>query len=104
MPTQGTGEWFHITQEQINAFADCTEDHQFIHLDEERATPIFGGTIAHGFLTLSMLVKLSASIKDDTPPLEWRVDGHQLRLREGAFPQPCLVGQARPRPVHREVG
>ena len=51
------GEWFEIDQARINAFADCTEDHQFIHLDEEAAaqTP-FGGTIAHGFLTLSMLV------------------------------------------------
>ena len=50
------GEWFQIDQQRINDFADCTEDHQFIHIDEERAaeTP-FGGTIAHGFLTLSML-------------------------------------------------
>jgi acyl dehydratase len=44
---------------RIDTFADCTEDHQFIHIDEEKAaqTP-FGGTIAHGFLTLSMLVKM----------------------------------------------
>lgn len=55
------GEWFEIDQARINAFADCTEDHQFIHLDEEAAaqTP-FGGTIAHGFLTLSLLTKLCA--------------------------------------------
>ena len=55
------GEWFEIDQERINTFADCTEDHQFIHIDEEAAarTP-FGGTIAHGFLTLSLLTKLSA--------------------------------------------
>ena len=47
------GEWFEIDQARINAFAECTEDHQFIHLDEAAAaqTP-FGGTIAHGFLTL----------------------------------------------------
>lgn len=53
------GAWVTLDQERINAFADCTEDHQFIHLDEEKAaqTP-FGGTIAHGFLTLSMLVKM----------------------------------------------
>jgi acyl dehydratase len=53
------GEWVEINQDRINAFADCTEDHQFIHIDEEKAaqTP-FGGTIAHGFLTLSMLVKM----------------------------------------------
>ncbi|GAB5414949.1 MAG: MaoC family dehydratase [Congregibacter sp.] len=53
------GEWLTIAQDRINDFADCTEDHQFIHIDEEKAaqTP-FGGTIAHGFLTLSMLVKM----------------------------------------------
>lgn len=53
------GAWSTLDQERINAFADCTEDHQFIHVDLDRAaqTP-FGGTIAHGFLTLSMLVKL----------------------------------------------
>lgn len=52
----GTSDWFEIDQGRINAFADCTEDHQFIHVNPEMAkmTP-FGGTIAHGFLTLSML-------------------------------------------------
>jgi acyl dehydratase len=55
-----TSDWVTMDQDRINAFADCTEDHQFIHIDEEKAaqTP-FGGTIAHGFLTLSMLPKLS---------------------------------------------
>jgi acyl dehydratase len=58
---EGTGEWFQVTQEQIDQFADITHDHQFIHVDPERAkdTP-FGTTIAHGFLTLSMLTHLSA--------------------------------------------
>jgi acyl dehydratase len=53
------GEWIEVDQERINTFADCTEDHQFIHIDEEKAaqTP-FGGTIAHGFLTLSLLPKM----------------------------------------------
>jgi len=57
------GPWIIIDQDRINAFADCTEDHQFIHIDEERAaqTP-FGGTIAHGFLTLSMMVKMCEGI------------------------------------------
>ena len=57
------GEWVTLDQGRINAFADCTEDHQFIHIDEEKAkdTP-FGGTIAHGFLTLSMLVKMIEGI------------------------------------------
>ncbi len=52
-------EWITLDQARINAFADCTEDHQFIHVDQEKAaqTP-FGGTIAHGFLTLSLLSKM----------------------------------------------
>jgi acyl dehydratase len=52
----GVGPWLEVTQERINAFADATGDHQFIHVDPERAaqTP-FGTTIAHGFLTLSLL-------------------------------------------------
>jgi len=65
---EGVGEWFQVTQEQINQFADVTHDHQFIHIDPERAkaTP-FGGTIAHGFLTLSLLVKLSQGASSGTP-------------------------------------
>ncbi len=53
-------DWAVLDQSRINTFADCTEDHQFIHIDEEKAaqTP-FGGTIAHGFLTLSMMAKFS---------------------------------------------
>ncbi len=52
----GLSDWLLIDQDRVNAFADATLDHQFIHVDEERAaqTP-FGGTIAHGFLTLSLL-------------------------------------------------
>jgi len=55
----GTSDWFLIDQARVNAFADVTLDHQFVHVDVERAksTP-FGGTIAHGFLTLSLLVHL----------------------------------------------
>lgn len=55
----GVSRWFLIDQARIDAFADVTEDHQFIHIDPEaaKATP-FGGTIAHGFLTLSMLSAL----------------------------------------------
>ena len=57
----GTSEWFELTQERINKFAEATGDFQFIHIDEEKArqTP-FGGTIAHGFLTLSLLPVLMA--------------------------------------------
>lgn len=58
----GVSQWHTISQQQVNQFADTTGDHQFIHLDEERArleTP-FGGTIAHGYLTLSLLSMLGA--------------------------------------------
>src|SRR6185503_1523155 len=55
----GASDWFLIDQERVNDFADVTLDHQFVHVDLEKAkkTP-FGGTIAHGFLTLSLLVHL----------------------------------------------
>ena len=58
----GASDWFEITQERINEFADATEDHQWIHIDRERAktdSP-FKTTIAHGFLTLSLLPHLTA--------------------------------------------
>ncbi len=55
----GVSDWFMIDQDRINAFADCTEDHQFIHVDEEAAkNGPFGTTIAHGYLTLSLLTTL----------------------------------------------
>ena len=59
----GVSDWLRIEQARVNAFADTTEDHQFIHVDPERAaqTP-FGGTIAHGFLTLSLLPRFMADI------------------------------------------
>lgn len=61
----GTSEWIAIEQDRINQFADATGDHQFIHLDAEKAkmTP-FGGTIAHGFLTLSLMPYLMAQSSD----------------------------------------
>lgn len=56
----GVSRWFDVGQERIDRFADVTEDHQFIHVDPERAkaTP-FGGTVAHGFLTLSLLAPMA---------------------------------------------
>jgi acyl dehydratase len=64
----GTSDWVLVDQEMINKFADATGDHQFIHVDVEKAklTP-FGQTIAHGFLTLSLMPMLSA--KADLPRL-----------------------------------
>ena len=51
----GVSDWVTIDQERIDKFADATMDHQFIHVDPEQATPVFGSTIAHGFLSLSMV-------------------------------------------------
>jgi len=62
----GVSEYLKITQEQINLFADATLDHQWIHVDEERARTEsqFGTTIAHGYLTLSVLPHMWAQIAD----------------------------------------
>ncbi|MBV9509138.1 MAG: MaoC family dehydratase [Caulobacteraceae bacterium] len=51
----GTSEWVEITQERVNQFAEATGDHQWIHVDVERATKEMGGTIAHGYLTVSLI-------------------------------------------------
>ena len=59
----GTSSWHDITQEQVNIFADATGDHQWIHVDPERAAEgPFGGTVAHGYLTLAMLPMLLAEV------------------------------------------
>ena len=59
----GVSEWIHVTQDRIAEFADATDDHQFIHVDQKLAaqTP-FGGTIAHGFLSLSLLSRMAADV------------------------------------------
>jgi acyl dehydratase len=55
----GVGDWVEVKQDRINTFADATGDHQWIHVDEERAKQgPFGGTIAHGYLTLSLIPSL----------------------------------------------
>jgi acyl dehydratase len=63
------GEWFQVTQERINQFADCTIDHQFIHVDPEKSAQLspYKVTIAHGFLTLSLITHLSTSIPNASP-------------------------------------
>lgn len=74
----GTSEWLLVDQDKINKFADATGDHQFIHVNEEMAkmTP-FGGTIAHGFLTLSLFPVLME--KSDCP----RVEGVKMGVNYG---------------------
>lgn len=84
----GVSDWVEITQEKINAFADATEDFQWIHVDPERAkdTP-FGGTIAHGLFTLSLGPKLSYEI--------FTMDGFAFGVNYGygkvRFPAPVPV-------------
>ena len=87
------GDWFEVDQERIQAFADATLDHQFIHIDPERAaqTP-FGGPIAHGFLTLSLLVHLSTSIPNETPPLDGMLMLVNYGLNKVRFINPVPVG------------
>ncbi|TVP91589.1 MAG: MaoC family dehydratase [Pseudomonadaceae bacterium] len=86
----GHSEWMTIDQERVNQFAECTGDHQFIHLDEEKAkkTP-FGGTIAHGFLSLSLLPVLSAGLLIRPEGLKMAVNYGMDSLR---FIQPVRVG------------
>ncbi|GAA2342511.1 MaoC family dehydratase [Saccharopolyspora halophila] len=87
--TLGTSDWLTITQEQVNTFADATHDHQWIHVDVEKANQgPFGGPIAHGFLTLSLLPKLNSET--------YRVDNAKMGINYGLnkvrFPTPVPVG------------
>lgn len=77
--TESVSDWITVTQSMIQAFADATGDQQFIHVDPERAraTP-FGGTVAHGFLTLSLLPQLAAR----TPEAP-RLDGVTMGVNYG---------------------
>jgi acyl dehydratase len=85
----GTSDWFEVTQPAVDAFADATGDHQWIHVDPERAagTP-FGGTIAHGYYTLSLAPALSEQV--------FRLDGFAFAVNYGLdrvrFPAPMPVG------------
>lgn len=84
-------EWVAVTQERINLFAEATDDHQWIHVDPARAArdSPFGGTVAHGFLTLSLLPRLAA----DTlvlPEAKLVVNYGLNRVR---FPSPVRAGQ-----------
>ena len=86
----GVSDWITIDQDRINAFADCTEDHQFIHIDPEAAakTP-FGGTIAHGFLTLSLMSQMSYQA---APVLQGVAMGVNYGFDKLRFLQPVRAG------------
>lgn len=84
----GTGDWVQVTQDRINLFAEATGDRQWIHVDVEKAKAgPFGGTIAHGLLTLSMISDLSAGL--------FKFDGFKMGVNYGyekiRFPAPVPV-------------
>jgi acyl dehydratase len=87
----GVSDWFTVDQWRVNVFADVTLDHQFIHVDpaRARATP-FGGTIAHGFLTLSLLVHLCLPFIPEPKNRELVVNYGFDRIR---FVAPLRVGK-----------
>jgi acyl dehydratase len=85
----GLSDWFEVSQERINTFADATGDHQWIHIDPERAAQgPFGSTIAHGYLTLSLLPVLSQGVTT--------VNGVRMGVNYGLnkvrFPAPVPAG------------
>ena len=85
----GNSDWHEITQEQVNLFGDATGDHQWIHVDPERAkSGPFGGTIAHGYMTVSLVPFLLQEV--------WKVTGMKMGLNYGLnklrFPAPVPVG------------
>ena len=87
----GVSEWHEVTQEQINTFADATGDHQWIHVDAERAAAgPFGTTIAHGFLTLSLTPLFAQEV--------YQVRGVTMAINYGAnrvrFPDPLRSGDS----------
>ncbi len=85
----GTSDWHEITQERVDAFADATGDHQWIHVDVERAKDgPFGGTIAHGYLTLSLVPWLGSQVFSlETPGAKLNYGVNKVR-----FPSPVPVG------------
>lgn len=91
---EGVGEWFTVDQDRINQFADVTMDHQFIHVDPEAAkNGPFGTTIAHGFLTLSLLVHLDTTVpKGDVARYQGMVMGVNYGFDRIRFVSPVKVG------------
>jgi acyl dehydratase len=86
----GTSDWFEVTQERVDTFADATDDHQWIHVDVERAkaeSP-FGGPIAHGYLTLSLIIPMWSQVLTVTDA----VMGVNYGLNKVRFPAPVPVG------------
>lgn len=89
----GVSDWLEITQERVNQFADATGDHQYIHVDPERAAKtFFGGTIAHGYLTLSLIPALSGTRQGVKINLGGKM-GVNYGLNKVRFTSPVPVGK-----------
>ncbi|MEJ6517028.1 MAG: MaoC family dehydratase [Pseudomonadales bacterium] len=103
---EGVGEWFEVDQDRINLFADATLDHQFIHIDPKKSAELspYKVTIAHGFLTLSLIVHLGATIAPKKPEaLEGVYMGVNYGLDKVRFPGPVPVN-SKIRARHRLIG
>lgn len=86
----GVSEWMRIDQERVDRFAEATDDHQWIHVDPDRAgAGPFGGTIAHGFLTLSLTVPLASQVPLDVGEPKMAINYGLEKVR---FPAPVPVG------------
>jgi len=98
----GLSEWMEITQERINAFAECSEDRQWIHIDPDKAKHgPYGTTIAHGFLILSLLVHLTSQIELFQKGIQMVTN---IGLNQVRFSKPVLVGsRIRNRAVLKEA-
>lgn len=87
----GSSEWHIVTQDEVNTFADVTFDHQWIHIDTERSAKEspYGGTVVHGYFTLSLIPHLMSQV--------WRVTGSKMGVNYGLnkvrFPAPVPVGK-----------
>jgi acyl dehydratase len=102
---EGVGEWFEVDQARINLFADATMDHQFIHIDPAKSAELspYKVTIAHGFLTLSLIVHLGGSVPIPKPEaLEGVFMGVNYGLDKVRFPAPVPVN-SKVRARHRLV-
>ena len=92
---EGTGEWFTVDQARVNLFADATLDHQFIHIDPEKSAKLspYKVTVAHGFLTLSLVVHLGKTVPPIAPEAYQGVlMGINYGLDKVRFPNPVKVG------------
>jgi acyl dehydratase len=89
----GVSDWLEITQDRVNQFADATGDHQYIHVDPDRAAEtFFGGTIAHGYLTLSLLPELNKTRGGVQIDLGGKM-AVNYGLNKVRFPAPVRVGK-----------